>query len=138
VIYGLQRFRDLRKGDDDYSFSREEKPSPSKQFATILREGPVYRVHTLAWCDSSNNLSRTLDRQSVREFELRVLFQMSAGDSSNLIDTPVASKLGLHRALFHSEEEGRVEKFRPYGWPPEEWLAWVRKQLQSRQPTLVS
>jgi hypothetical protein len=137
VIYGLQRYRDLRKGDDEYSFGREEKPSPAKQFATILREGPVFRVHTLAWCDSSNNLSRALDRQSVREFELRVLFQMSAGDSSNLIDTPVASKLGLHRALFHSEEEGRVEKFRPYGWPSEEWLAWVRKQLRSRQPTLV-
>src|SRR5262249_27580796 len=125
------------KSDDDFGFGREEKPSPSKQFATILREGPGLRVHSLAWCDTVNNLSRTLDRQSTREFELRVLFQMSAGDSSNLIDSPGASKLGLHRALYYSEEEGRLEKFRPYGWPSEEWLAWVRKQLQGRLSAVV-
>jgi hypothetical protein len=138
IIYGMHRFRDLRKSDDDFSFGREEKPSPSKQFATILREGPGLRVHTLAWCDTLNNLSRTLDRQSMREFELRVLFQMSPGDSSNLIDSPAAGKLGLHRALYYSEEEGRLEKFRPYGWPSEEWLAWVRKQLQGRLAAVVA
>jgi DNA segregation ATPase FtsK/SpoIIIE, S-DNA-T family len=132
LVYGLHRFRDLRKSDDDYGFSREEKPTPSKQFATLLREGPSFRIHTLAWCDNLNNLTRTLDRQAMREFELRVLFQMSTADSSNLIDTPAASKLGLHRALYHSEEEGRLEKFRPYGWPTDEWLAWVRGQLQGR------
>ena len=133
IIYGLQRFRDLRRQEDDFGFSRrEEKPNPAKQFASILREGPGVGVHTLLWRDSFNNLNRAFDRQTLREFELRVLFQMSATDSSNLIDSPLASKLGIHRALFHSEEQGKLEKFRPYGLPSEAWLEWVKGQLNGK------
>lgn len=134
-IHGLQRFRDLRRSEDDFGFSRrggEQPPSPSKQFATILRDGPGAGVYTLIWCDSLNNLNRALDRQGLREFELRVLFQMSAADSSTLIDSPLASKLGLHRALFYTEERGQPEKFRPYGLPTEAWLGQVKDQLQRR------
>ncbi len=54
---------------------------------------------------------------------------MSAEDSANLVDTPLAAKLGLHRALLFSEEEGRLEKFRPYGPPSEAWLAWALSRL---------
>jgi energy-coupling factor transporter ATP-binding protein EcfA2 len=136
IVYDLQRFRDLRKGEDDFGFSRygEEKVTPpSKLFVNILREGPAVGVHTIVWCDSLNNLNRTFDRQSLREFEVRVLFQMSANDSSTLIDSPAAGKLGPHRALFFSEEEGRLEKFRPYGLPTDEWLASIRRELQGRQ-----
>jgi hypothetical protein len=135
-IYGLQRFRELRRQEDDFSFSRrgEEKPNPSKHFTTILREGPALGVHTLVWCDSLNNVNRSLDRQGLREFEMRVLFQMSATDSSVLIDTPLAGKLGLHRALYHSEDQGRLEKFRPYGLPSEAWLAEVQRLLRAQVP----
>ena len=49
-------------------------------------------------------VERTLDRASLREFDNRVLFQMSASDSSNLIDSPLANKLGANRALAYSEE----------------------------------
>jgi hypothetical protein len=135
LIFDLQRFRDLRKADDDFGFSRygEDKPaSPSKQLATILRDGPPVGVHTIVWCDSLNNLNRSFDRQGLREFEIRVLFQMSANDSSTLIDSPAAGKLGEHRALFFSEEEGKLEKFRPYAYPDDEWLAFVRAQLRGR------
>ena len=45
-------------------------------------------IHTIVWCDTLNNLNRAVDRQGIREFDLRVLFQMSNADSSNLIDTP--------------------------------------------------
>ncbi|MGL4461770.1 MAG: FtsK/SpoIIIE domain-containing protein, partial [Planctomycetia bacterium] len=89
-VYDLQRFRDLRKADDDYGFSRDAKPSPSKLFAQILKEGPSVGVHAVVWCDSWNNLSRTFERSALREFELRVLYQMSATDSSNLIDVAIA------------------------------------------------
>ena len=61
---------------------------PSKLFADILRDGPPIGVHTIIWCDSVNNMNRTLDRQGMKEFENRILFQMSANDSSTLIDTP--------------------------------------------------
>src|SRR5262249_6605806 len=97
-----------------------------------LREGSSLGVHTVVWCDTLNNVNRSLDRGMLREFEMRVLFQMSVADSSNLIDTPLAGKLGLHRALFHSEEQGKLEKFRPYGLPPAEWLTRVRQQWARR------
>lgn len=136
LIHDVQRFRDLRKKDDDFSFSRssEEQANPSQQLVDILREGPNLGIHVLAWCDSLTNLQRTFDRQALREVEMRVLFQMSQNDSSTLIDSPVASRLGEQRALFHSEEQGSMEKFRPYGLPPAEWLDWVAKQLRSRVP----
>ena len=136
LIYDIQRFRDIRKGDDDFGFSSsfgEDKPaSPSKSFTTILKEGPAVAVHTLVWCDSVNNLNRTFDRQGLKEFEIRVLFQMSANDSSSLIDSPAAGKLGPNRALFFSEEENRIEKFRPYGLPDPQWLERVTSQFQAR------
>jgi DNA segregation ATPase FtsK/SpoIIIE-like protein len=131
-VYGLQRFRDLRRQEDDFGFTRrgEEKlVHSSKYFATIVRDGPTVGVFTLTWCDTLTNLNRTFDRQGLRELEMKVLFQMSAGDSSNLIDSPVAAKLGLTRALFCTEEQGRVEKFRPYGLPTDGWLQTVSEKL---------
>ena len=121
LIHGLQRARDLRQDEGLASFAAFDAPpaaaSPAQQFATILREGPDVGIHTLAWCDTMTNLNRTLDRRALREFGLRVAFQMSAEDSSALLDTPAAGKLGPYRALFYSEDEGRLEKFRPYGAP---------------------
>lgn len=73
------------------------------------------------------NLNRTLERRLLREFSLRVAFQMSAEDSSALLDSPAASKVGPNRAYLYSEDEGRLEKFRPYGLPSTEWLAGIKK-----------
>jgi hypothetical protein len=134
-IYDIQRFRDLRKSDDDFGYSRydEDKPAPpSKLFTDVLRDGPPVGIHTIVWCDSVNNLNRTLDRQGMKEFENRILFQMSANDSSSLIDTPVASKLGENRAMYFSEEENRIEKFRPYGIPEVTWLDGVKQRFAAR------
>jgi hypothetical protein len=134
VIHDLQRFRDLRKADDDFSFGRtEEKASPAKQLATILREGPALGVHTIIWCDSLTNFQRTFDRSAMREFETRIVFQVSQNDSSNLIDSPLAARLGPHRALLFSEDQGRLEKFRPYSLPDEAWLAKVKAQLAAKR-----
>ncbi len=94
-----------------------------------MRDGPAFGIHTIAWCDSLNNLHRTWERQTLREFEHRVVLQMSANDSSALIDTPVASRLGANRALLYSGEEEALEKFRPYRWPSAAWLERVRRRL---------
>ena len=67
----------------------------------------------------------------MREFDNRILFQMSAADSSNLIDSPAANKLGTNRALVYSEEQGTMEKFRPYAVPDDAWLVHVRQKLAS-------
>jgi hypothetical protein len=98
-----------------------------------LREGPDVGIFTLVWCDTLTNLNRALDRRALREFAMRVVMQMSAEDSANLIDTPAASKLGPYRAYFFSEEEGRLEKFRPYALPSDSWLEWVAQQLKQRR-----
>ena len=133
LIYNLGRFRDLRK-EDDFSFGREDdKPAtPGKMFATILRDGPACGIHTIAWCDSYATVNRLLDRQSLRDFDLRVLFQMNATDSSSLMDSPDAARLGVHRAIFYDGGHGQMEKFRPYGLPSAQWLAEVRRQLFRR------
>ncbi len=141
MIYDVQRFRDLRKSDDDFGYSRydEDKPiPPAKLFSDILRDGPPVGIHTIIWCDSVNNMNRTLDRQGMKEFENRILFQMSANDSSTMIDTPAGSKLGENRALYYSEEANRIEKFRPYGVPEAEWLDEVKKRFASRPVPAVA
>jgi len=135
VVYDLSRFRDLRKGEDDYGFSRREDgapPNPARQFRTIVHEGPPLGIHTLIWADSYNSVNRTLDRQGLEDIDMRILFRMNAGDSSNLIDTPAASLLGVYRAIFDDKGLGLTEKFRPYGLPDNDWLAQVKAQLERR------
>ena len=45
VLFGVQRLRDLRRQEDDFSFMRkgEETANPAQQFATLLREGSAAR-----------------------------------------------------------------------------------------------
>ena len=126
VLHNAGRFRELRRSEDDFSFStKDEPPKPDKQLTEILRNGPAVGVHGLVWCDSYNSVQRMFDRQTLREFAMRIALQMSAADSSNLIDSPAASDLKIHRALFYNDETGQTEKFRPYGAPSAEWLKRV-------------
>ena len=136
VLFHLGRFRDLRPGEDDFGFGSsfgggdDEKPvSSSVRLATILRDGPGLGVHVLCWCDTYNNVSRWLNTQTLRDFEIRAAFQMNASDSSNLVDSAAASRLGNHRALLYLAEQGSLEKFRPFAPPPESWLAEVASRF---------
>ena len=134
IVFNLGRFRDLRKADDDFGFSLgggEKKVSPSKMFLDLLKNGPGLGIHLLIWSDTYNNVSRWFSSQTLREFELRIVFQMSASDSSNLMDSPVASRLGPNRAILHMVDQGSNEKFRPYGPPPPEWLDDIARRWQS-------
>jgi len=94
----------------------EKEKSPAQILAEVLKEGPTLGIHVIAATDTLTNLNRTFDRQALREFDLRVLLQMGTNDSTNLIDSPAASKLGMHRALLYSEETGTIEPFRPYSF----------------------
>lgn len=138
LVYGLQRARDLRQeeglgmGFSSFEAPEAAKPDPAQQFSTIVRDGPDVGVHTLVWCDTVTNLNRSLDRRTLREFTMRVALQMSAEDSTTLMDGPMASKLGLHRAYFVSEDEGRQEKFQPYRVPESGWLDLVCRHLRQR------
>ncbi|WP_437226867.1 FtsK/SpoIIIE domain-containing protein [Planctomicrobium sp. SH661] len=134
LVFNIARFRDLRKVDDDFGMGSfgggTEKPAePGKLFSDLLSRGPSYGIHAIIWCDSFNNVDRWFSRQTMRELELRIAFQVNAADSSNLIDSPAASRLGTHRALIYREETGTIEKFRPYGLPPTGWLNSIRSRL---------
>lgn len=133
-LFGLQQARDLDQEELGYSSYGEDsaQPNPTRQFATIVREGPDLGIHTLVWCDTKANLERRLDRRTLREFTMRVALQMSEEDSSSLLNSPLASRLGPYRALFYSEIENRMEKFRPYRLPSAMWLEQVRQWFKAR------
>jgi hypothetical protein len=134
MILGIDKFRMLRQ-DDEFSFSSSEDSgavAPSKAFGDILVEGPSYGIHSIVWCDTLGNLNRTFSRKTLREFESRVLFQMSATDSSELIDSPAANRLGLYNAMLYSVQTGGTEKFRPYSLPDMDLIEELGKNLSSR------
>lgn len=131
IIDDLSRFRSLRKSGDEFSFGdfgKEKSTSPDKDLADILRDGPPVGVHTIIWCDTSNNIDRWFNRSTMREFDMRIVFQMSSNDSSQLIDSPEAGRIGPNRAILYSDERGTREKFRPYGTVSDSWREWIAEQ----------
>jgi DNA segregation ATPase FtsK/SpoIIIE, S-DNA-T family len=123
-VYDLARFRDLRKSEDDFGFtSGSDKGANTAQlFSEILREGPAVGIFTLAWVDSYQTAQRWLARDQMNRFEYRVLFAMNANDSSSLVDSPLAGRLGENRALLYRGDTGTLEKFRPFSTPTSGWL----------------
>ncbi len=134
-IYHLAHLRYLRRTEDDFGFGslgEEKAPSPWNHLQTVLTQGASVGVHVVLWCDAPHVLQQTVDRQLLREFDRRVVFQMGADDSSGLIETPEASSLGLYRALYFDQESGTLEKFRPYQLPEPSWLQQALQHLQRR------
>ena len=132
LIHGLQNYKKLRQ-EDDFSFSSSDAGSaanPAAVLMSLINEGPSQGFHVIATCDTYNNVNRFLGRKTLTEFEMRVLFQMSASDSASLIDAPDASTLGLHRALYYNDREGYIETFRPYAFPGNDWIEEVAQQLK--------
>ncbi len=134
VVHGLHRFRVLRRAEDDYGFSMDDAPpTPDKVFGAILRDGPEHGIFAIAWADTVGTLERCVDRQTMRSFDQRVMFQVGATDSSTLIDSPAAANLGPNRGLLFRDDRGTIEKFRPWSLPPESWLAAVGRMLEARE-----
>jgi len=132
LIHGLHRFKKLRQ-EDDFSFSTsgdDAAGNPGAQFSELTTEGSSFGIHMLVTIDTFNNVNRSMSRKALTEFEMRVVFQMSANDSASLIDSPKASNLGLHRALYYNEHAGTLETFRPYATPDSAWLAAAATRLQ--------
>jgi DNA segregation ATPase FtsK/SpoIIIE, S-DNA-T family len=130
-FHGLHRLAKLRH-EEDFGFAAggAEAAGPGAQLNEIITEGASRGFHVMATLDTYNNVNRTLSRKALTEFEMRVLFQMSANDSASLIDNPKASLLGLHRALFYNEQEGYLETFRPYALPDDAWIEEAGKALK--------
>lgn len=134
-IHGQHKFKKLRN-EDEFDFSMGDSDSggnPGKQLADVITEGSSLGIHLITTLDTFNNVNRCMSRKALTEFEMRVVFQMSANDSASLIDSPKASNLGLHRALLHNEHEGSLETFRPYALPEASWIAEVAAKLAARK-----
>ncbi|MHB1308224.1 MAG: FtsK/SpoIIIE domain-containing protein, partial [Limisphaerales bacterium] len=124
IVHHLTRFRGLRF-EEDFGYSTTDSTggsTPGRVLQQVLSEGSALGIHVLCSCDTYGNTIRFLGRKALGEFEMRVLFQMNANDSANLIDAPAAATLGLYRALFHHLREGTTEVFRPYALPPLDWV----------------
>ena len=130
-VLGLQKFKKLRHEDDfDFSFgggdedlmTQPKAVDPGAEFNDIVMEGSALGIHLFVCVDTFNNVNRFFGRKALSEFEMRILFQMSANDSAALADTPKASTLGMHRALLYNDQQGTLETFRPYAVPDKGWL----------------
>ena len=129
LVHDLQNFKKLRQ-EDEFSFSSSPaESSPAATLLELITEGPARGIHVILTCDSYANVNRFLGRKALGEIEMRVAFQMSAGDSASLIDAPDAATLGLHRAVLFNDREGSLETFRPYALPGNDWLEEATKQL---------
>jgi hypothetical protein len=130
LIHGLQNFKKLRQ-EDEFSFSSGESTAvnPAAVLQSLISDGPAHGMHLIATCDTYNNVNRFLGRKTLTEFEMRVLFQMSASDSASLVESPDAGTLGLHRALFYNDREGYTEIFRPYARPGNDWIEEIARAL---------
>lgn len=132
LLRGFQKFRAIRK-PDDFAFAADdagEEADPGTLLRELLADGPPVGIHTIAWADTLASLERAVGSRSLKEFDNRALFQMSADDSSSLIDTPLANRLGFYRAILYSEERGTFEKFRPYSPPDADWIKGVHSALK--------
>jgi len=129
LIQGIQNFKKLRQ-EDEFSFSSSDSANaPSATLLNLITEGPARGIHVIITCDTYNNIGRFLGRKALSEFEMRVVFQMSATDSASMIDAPNAAALGLHRALFYNEREGSLETFRPYAQPDNQWVEEIARHF---------
>jgi DNA segregation ATPase FtsK/SpoIIIE, S-DNA-T family len=118
ILNGIQSLRDLRRPEGFSAFGASkgsEGASAVADLTTILRDGPACGVHAVVWADTVGNATRAFDRQTLRDFELRLVMQMSTADSTSLIDSPAAAKLGPNRAFLYRDDLAFTEKFRPYG-----------------------
>ena len=106
--------------------------NPGQLFNELLRDGPAAGIFTFAWVDSYQTAQRWLARDQMNRFEQRIIFAMNANDSSSLVDSPAAGRLGENRALLYRGDLGTLEKFRPYSPPATDWI----KQLASAMPRL--
>ena len=115
AVVNLSRFRELRR-NEEYSFGDDVggAPKPDAILASLLRDGPALGMHVWVWADSAGTISRWISRQSLRDLELRILMQMSASDSNQLIDSNAGNRLDRYVVLIQDDIEGKPIKFRPF------------------------
>lgn len=114
VIDPLDRFRDLRQ-DDAFAFNLDvaaPQPDGGAVLQTLLADGPAAGVHTFVVAGAAETISRYLPRASLHDLSIRLLGNLTAADSSLLIDSPAASHLSPATLLHYDDTDGHTSAFR--------------------------
>jgi hypothetical protein len=112
MVWQLDRFRSLKRSEE-FSFGSDDDQNLEKAFSKIVRDGPSVGIHAWIWADSVSTASRWLSRNTMNDCEVRLLMQMSAADSNQLVDSNMAAHLGNQLALLYDHGSGLLEKIRP-------------------------
>ncbi len=123
----LGRLRSLRR-EDEFGMGSfgDAELTPDKHLEEILRDGPSHNMHVVVWAENYSTVNRWLSRTAMREIEIRLLMQMGANDSTNLIESVAASRLGENVMLVHDEATGQDQGFRPFDFETlSELSKWV-------------
>ncbi|MFO1000546.1 MAG: FtsK/SpoIIIE domain-containing protein [Planctomycetaceae bacterium] len=128
AIRNIGQFRSLRRDEDDFGmsgFGAAKSATPASQLGDLIRKGPLVGIHVIVWSDTFSNSMRWLSNSLLREFDSRIAFRLNQTDSSSLIDTPAAASLSPGRAILYRDQTGAADRFRPFSWPSQQWLATV-------------
>ena len=128
AIRNIGQFRSLRRDEDDFGmsgFGAAKSATPASQLSDLIRKGPLVGIHVIVWSDTFSNAMRWLSNSLLREFDSRIAFRLNQTDSSSLIDTPAAASLSPGRAILYRDQTGAADRFRPFSWPSQQWLATV-------------
>ena len=128
AIRNIGQFRSLRRDEDDFGmsgFGAAKSATPASQLGDLIRKGPLVGIHVIVWSDTFSNAMRWLSNSLLREFDSRIAFRLNQTDSSSLIDTPAAASLSPGRAILYRDQTGAADRFRPFSWPSQQWLATV-------------
>jgi nicotinate-nucleotide--dimethylbenzimidazole phosphoribosyltransferase len=106
-------------------FGATKSATPASQLGDLIRKGPLVGIHVIVWSDTFSNAMRWLSNSLLREFDSRIAFRLNQTDSSSLIDTPAAASLSPGRAILYRDQTGAADRFRPFSWPSQQWLANV-------------
>jgi S-DNA-T family DNA segregation ATPase FtsK/SpoIIIE len=128
AVRNIGQFRSLRRDEDDFGmsgFGAARSATPASQLGDLIRKGPLVGIHVIVWSDTFSNAMRWLSNSLLREFDSRIAFRLNQTDSSSLIDTPAAASLSPGRAILYRDQTGAADRFRPFSWPSQQWLATV-------------
>nr|MCU0689116.1 hypothetical protein [Phycisphaerales bacterium] len=125
VIAGLERLPAFQHKEDAFDFSSDapSTPMPDALLERIMRDGPALGVHTIITADTGATVTRSLRRKALAACDIRVCTQMSVNDSSAIVDSAAASRLGPNRILLVTLSTQQAEKLRTFSLPTDAFIA---------------
>lgn len=126
-IFGSPRQRDMDTEVPDGSGD-----TVAARLECLFKQGSEVGIHMILWCDKIRNIEEVLGSRVNDAFDKKILFNVPADDVRNITGMRIILQ-EPDRAFFHSDDESRDEKFRPYILPSETWMEKVVEAIQKKQ-----